>query len=105
MTKLNRGRTQCWGLGRLSQEALRVCLGLSLAMMAGGGRADASPPFAQPDRADTPAGYLARLLIKESPVPWEPGCVSEADSRSAMIEILWVLHSRIHQIPAGYPQQ
>ena len=49
-------------------------------------------------------GYLARLLINESPFPGERGWVSEKNSQSAMLSILWVLHSRIHHIPDGYNQ-
>ena len=65
----------------------------------------ASAPFAQLDRPDTTAGYLARLLINETPFPGERGYVSEAETREAMLAILWVLHSRIHLIPEGYRQQ
>jgi hypothetical protein len=57
------------------------------------------------DPADTEAGYLARLLINETPFPGEHGWVSEADTKSAMLSILWVLHSRIHHIPDGYRQE
>jgi hypothetical protein len=39
------------------------------------------------------------------PFPGERAYVSEADTREAMLQILWVLDSRIHQIPPGYLQQ
>jgi len=67
--------------------------------------AQPSSSFAQLDKADTPAGYLARLLINEVPFPGERAYVSETDTKNAMNEILWVLHSRINLIPAGYTQQ
>ncbi len=53
---------------------------------------------------DTDAGYLARLLLNETPFPGEKGWVSEADSKATMSSILWVLNSRIRYIPAGYRQ-
>jgi len=55
--------------------------------------------------ADTPEGYIGRLLINESPFPGERGFVSEADSKASMAQILWVLECRIHFIPAGYRQR
>jgi hypothetical protein len=61
--------------------------------------------FAKVDRADTPSGYLARLLINEVPFPGERAYESEADTQAAMLQILWVLHSRIHLIPARYTQK
>jgi hypothetical protein len=61
--------------------------------------------FAQIEPADTTNGYVARLLINEVPFPGERGYVSEEDTKSAMLQILWVLHSRIHLIPAHYRQQ
>lgn len=53
----------------------------------------------------THAGYLARLLINETPFPGERGWVSESDSRAAMVAILYVLDSRLNNIPSGYRQQ
>jgi len=55
--------------------------------------------------ADTPEGYIGRLLINEAPFPGERGFVSEADSKASMAQILWVLECRIHFIPAGYRQR
>ncbi len=50
-------------------------------------------------------GYLARILINETPFPGEHGWISEADTQAAMLSILWVLQSRIAYIPPGYTQQ
>jgi hypothetical protein len=61
--------------------------------------------FAQLDRSDTPSGYLARLLINEVSFPGERSYESENATKEAMVQILWVLHSRIHLIPSGYTQQ
>ena len=49
-------------------------------------------------------GYVARLLINEAPFPGERGWQSESDTKSTMLAILWVLHSRINYIPSGYRQ-
>ena len=61
--------------------------------------------FASLEGADTKAGYLARLLINETPFPGERGYVSVEDTESAMREVLFVLHSRIKAIPEGYKQE
>jgi hypothetical protein len=53
----------------------------------------------------TEAGYVARLLLNEVPFPGESGWVSEKDSKAAMVSILWVLHSRMVHVPAGYAQK
>jgi hypothetical protein len=89
------------GLGRLIRSALLSALGLIIAMAP----FRMSAAFAQIEPADTTNGYIARLLINESPFPGERGWVSESDTRGAMLQILWVLHSRIHLIPAGYRQK
>jgi hypothetical protein len=52
--------------------------------------------------AEDPEGYLARLLINETPFPGERGWVSEENTKSAMSSILWVLHSRVRHVPRGY---
>ncbi|HOC00547.1 MAG TPA: hypothetical protein PKM43_17590 [Verrucomicrobiota bacterium] len=80
------------------------CL-LPLVLIVTTARAQASAPFAQLDRADTTSGYLARLLINEVPFPGERAYESEAKSQAAMLQILWVLESRIRLIPNGYQQQ
>ncbi len=54
---------------------------------------------------DTVAGYLALLLINETPFPGEHTWVSEADTKEAMLSILWVLENRLHHIPSGYRQE
>jgi hypothetical protein len=61
--------------------------------------------FAQMDSAQTVSGYLARLLINEVPFPGERAYVSEVETRTAMLQILWVLHSRLRIIPPGYRQE
>jgi hypothetical protein len=53
----------------------------------------------------TPEGYLAYLLINEVPFPGEHRYVSVIDSKTGMIQILWVLHCRLQLIPNGYNQK
>ena len=65
----------------------------------------ASAPFAQLDPPNITAGYLARLLINETPFPGERAYESEDETREAMLAVLWVLHSRIYQIPKRYTQR
>ncbi len=65
----------------------------------------ADQPFASLDSPRTPSGYLARLLINETPFPGERAYVSEAETQQAMLQILWVLHARIYLIPLKYTQQ
>lgn len=55
--------------------------------------------------AETPQGYVARLLINETAFPGERGYRGESDSASAMLAMLWVLHGRIHHVPEGYTQR
>jgi len=55
--------------------------------------------------SDTVPGYVALLLINETPFPGERGWVSEADTKGAMLAILWVLESRLRHIPEGYRQE
>ena len=83
-----------------------ICLGLALTSGAGlfVPSAQAAQAFAQLDRRDTAAGYLARLLINETAFPGERGFLSEADSKGSMLAVLWVLHARIQHIPNGYRQ-
>jgi hypothetical protein len=96
-------------LGQAVSAAMTVRLGwtlmLVLLMITAIGSAQGSSPFVQLDRSDTTSGYLASLLINEVPFPGERAYVSEADTKNAMLQILWVLDSRIHQIPPGYLQQ
>jgi hypothetical protein len=55
--------------------------------------------------ADSRGGYIALLLINETPFPGERGWVGEKNSKAAMLAILWVCHGRIHHIPPGYRQR
>jgi len=50
-------------------------------------------------------GYLARLLLNEAPFPGERGWVSEDDTKSCMLQILYVLDARLNHIPSGYTQK
>ncbi len=63
------------------------------------------PVHAKLQGPDTPSGYLARLLINEVPFPGERAYESEENTKSAMLQILWVLHSRVSLIPMGYTQR
>ena len=54
---------------------------------------------------DTPAGYVARLLINETPFPGEHFWVSEEDTCAAQAAIVWVLRHRLWHIPSGYTQR
>jgi len=56
-------------------------------------------------QADTKSGYITRLLLNEASFPGERGWVSEENSKATMLAILWVCHSRVHHIPAGYKQK
>jgi len=69
-----------------------------------GGGAAAAADFVKIEAADSTSGYLARLLINENPFPGEHSYLSVADSKLGMRQVLWVLHSRMHQIPQGYTQ-
>lgn len=68
--------------------------------LAGSARRDVQLPA-----PDTVSGYVALLLINETPFPGERGWVSEADTKGAMLAILWVLESRLRHIPEGYRQE
>ena len=57
------------------------------------------------DPPSTPAGYVALLLINEAPFRGERGYLSEEDTKAAMLSVLWVLHCRASNIPAGYTQR
>ena len=76
---------------------------LALAVMLSPVRVEAA--FAEIAPADTTNGYLARLLINEVPFPGERSYESESDTRAAMVQVLWVLYSRIYHIPARYTQK
>jgi hypothetical protein len=84
-----------------SRRFLRVGCGLLIAGLL------AAPATAGVELADaeSPAGYVARLLINETPFPGERGWESEADSKDAMRQILLVLDARLHHIPSRYTQR
>lgn len=77
---------------------------LAFLLLSATARAGADAPVAKLEPANTEAGYIARLLINETPFPGEKGWLSEADTQAAMSSILWVLNSRIHHVPPGYKQ-
>jgi hypothetical protein len=68
--------------------------------LAGAGSAEEFATIAAPGTA---SGYLARLLINENPFPGERGYVSVEDSKAGMRQVLWALHSRMHDIPPVPP--
>jgi hypothetical protein len=88
------------GAGGIIADMARILISLMLLALAA---APARGSLLEPP--DTEAGYLALLLINETPFPGERGWVSEADTQAAMLSILWVLHGRIHHVPAGYRQE
>lgn len=75
-----------------------------LAAVAGLVSSATAAEFVQMEAPVKAPGYLARLLINESPFPGERGYLSEEDSKATMLSILWVLHSRMNYIPEGYTQ-
>lgn len=91
---------------KLPGMPILLCLvGLALAWMtatSGAGNPGPSRPELDPT---TPPGYLARLLINETPFPGERSWVSEDDTKAAMRAILGVLDSRLRRIPEGYRQE
>ena len=87
----------------MKQPVRLICLGVALCSVVGASAA--SGPFARLERPGTTVGYLARLLINETPFPGERAYESEANTKAAMLQILWVLHGRIHLIPEGYQQE
>jgi len=74
------------------------------ALLFGWGSVGLAGDFATLSPANTDEGYLARLLINESPFPGEHGYQSADDTKATMLSILWVLHSRMNHIPEGYTQ-
>jgi hypothetical protein len=55
--------------------------------------------------ADTARGYVARLLINETPFPGEHFWTSEADTCAAQAAIVWVLRRRLRDIPPRNTQR
>ncbi len=78
---------------------------ISFAILCGGAPDARSGNFAEVDSIEYVSGYLARILINENPFPGERGYKSIEDSKTGMVQVLWVLHSRIHHIPPGYRQE
>lgn len=94
------------GSSRISWRSwLRRVGGAWLAALVFGAAGAAPAQFAKLEPAASPAGYLARLLINESPFPGEKGYLSEEDTKAAMLSILWVLHARMNHVPEGYQQE
>ena len=54
---------------------------------------------------DSASGYIALLLINETPFPGERGWESETDSKTAMCQVLLVLDARLRHIPPRYTQR
>src|SRR5262245_29483817 len=88
-------------------QRLVLILGLVTALVAAANTAMAQTDsaFVRVDPADSVSGYLARLLINEVPFPGERAYVSEAETQTAMLQILWVLHARLRLTPPGYRQE
>ena len=83
---------------RYRARSFFLLLAGSLWLQAGAANVTLAPPR-------EPRGYVARLLINEVPFPGERGWESEADSKDAMRQVLFVLHARLHHIPARYTQK
>ncbi|MDC0948861.1 hypothetical protein OAS86_05930 [Gammaproteobacteria bacterium] len=54
---------------------------------------------------DTSVGFIARLLINETPFPGESSWISAEDTQTAMLGVLNVIGSRIEHVPPGYTQR
>ena len=80
-------------------------MAVAMAVAACGAACAAPAEFVRMEPSSSSPGYLARLLINESPFPGERGYVSEEDTKATMLSILWVLHSRANLIPPGYAQE
>ncbi len=79
---------------------VRIFMGL----MAGALSGMAAPNVELLPAAET-GGYIARLLINETPFPGERGYVSEEDSKATMRALLLVIDARRNRIPAGYTRE
>lgn len=86
-------------------RALRFPIWLPAALVVAFTPAQATAGFVEIDPPDSVSGYVARLLINEVSFPGERGYESENESKAAMLQVLWVLDSRIHFIPSGYRQK
>ena len=87
--------------GSLFRRNLSVRV-IVLALLLSSGGISLGAVTLKPPRTD--AGYIALILLNETPFPGEKGWISERDTQGAMLSILWVLHCRIHYIPPGYRQ-
>lgn len=98
----------CRKIKTIARISVRLGFLIVLGMAAGGSvaaPAGESTARVQLDLPSAAPGYLASLLINETPFPGERGYESRQDTKDAMLAILWVLHSRIHFIPPGYSQE
>ena len=90
-----------WAASRAPRRPAACWCALRLAGTAGLATAGAvTLPAAQ-----TPEGYVCRLLINESPFPGEKGYRSEADTIAGMNSLLHVLEGRLRRVPPPYTQQ
>ena len=78
----------------------RILMGL----MAGAFSGMAAPSVELLPAAEA-GGYVARLLINETPFPGERGYVSEEDSKATMRALVLVIDARRNRIPAGYTRE
>jgi len=78
--------------------------GAALALGLAAGRGFAASPAVTLPAATNTAGYVCRLLINEVPFPGERGYRSEADTKTAMEALLFVLDGRLRRVPAPYRQ-
>jgi hypothetical protein len=88
-------------LSVLRSLSFSAALTVSLVFLSGATHASAGAT-AKLDSPDSHAGYIALLLINETPFPGEHMWISEADTKMAMLQILYVLDSRVNNIPPGY---
>ncbi|MBR6021860.1 MAG: hypothetical protein IK066_05515 [Kiritimatiellae bacterium] len=95
------GKTGTWRARWKGRAGVIAAAWLAFAARAG---TASGGDFASLADAGTREGYLARLLINETPFPGERGWVSEADTKDAMLSVLWVLESRRAHVPEGYRQ-
>lgn len=83
----------------MSMKSMITVFALMIGMQVFAGDATVLKP------SSTRSGYVALLLINESPFPGERGWQSENDTKATMLSILYVLDARLKHIPKGYKQQ
>ncbi len=93
-----------WGGGHEKTAWVKSVVFAILLLVGTAGFARAQTPFVQLRPVNTSSGYLATLLINETPFPGENSYVSEENTRNAMLAVLWVLNCRLRYIPSGYTQ-